>query len=44
MSGLIKWVVALLLVAGGMVFLASRVSEQPLARHEKPVSLDALGK
>ena len=44
MSGLIKVVVALLLVAGVMLFLASRVSEQPLTRHEKPVSLDALGK
>jgi hypothetical protein len=44
MSGLIKWAVALLLVVGVMILLASRVSEQPLSHHEKPVSLDALGK
>jgi hypothetical protein len=44
MSGLIKAVVALVLVAGIMIFLASRVSEQKMTRHEKPVSLDALNK
>jgi preprotein translocase subunit YajC len=44
MSGLIKAVAAIVLVAGIMMFLASRVSEQKMTRHEKPVSLDALNK
>ena len=44
MSRLIVLVLLLVLIVGGMFFLASRVSEQPLTRHEKAVSLDALGK
>lgn len=44
MSRMIVLVALLVLIVGGMVFLASRVSEQPLTRHEKAVSLDALGK
>ena len=44
MSRLIALVLLLVLIVGGMFFLASRVSEQPLTRHEKAVSLDALGK
>jgi hypothetical protein len=44
MSRLIKWILVLAVLLGGMFFLSSRVSEQPLTRHEKPVSVDALGK
>lgn len=44
MSRLIKWVVLLAVVAGAMVYLAGRVSERPTTRHEKAVSVDALGK
>jgi hypothetical protein len=36
--------VLLLLIVGAMMFLAGRVSEQPLARQEKAVSVDALSK
>jgi hypothetical protein len=44
MSRLIVLVVGVALLAGGMMFLASRVSERPVARHEKPVLPDALRK
>jgi hypothetical protein len=44
MTRLIKWLVPVLLVVGAMLFLADRVSEQPLTRHEKAVSVDALSK
>jgi preprotein translocase subunit YajC len=44
MSRVIIPILLLALAIGGMFFLASRVSEQPMTRHEKPVSLDALGK
>lgn len=44
MSRLIKWVVVLALIAGAMVYLAGRVSEKPLTKHEKAVSVDALNK
>ena len=33
-----------LVIIGAMIFLAGRVSEQPLSRQEKPVSVDALSK
>jgi hypothetical protein len=36
-------IVPIILIAGA-VYLSSRVSEQPLTRHEKSVSLDALSK
>lgn len=44
MTRLIKWLVLVLVIVGAMMFLAGRVSEQPLTRHEKAVSVDALGK
>lgn len=44
MGKLIKWIVVAALVLGTMLYLQSRVSEQPLTRHEKPVNLDALNK
>jgi hypothetical protein len=44
MSRLIKWILVLAVLLGGMVFLSSRVSEQPITRHEKAVSVDAFGK
>jgi hypothetical protein len=44
MSRLILWLVVLAVVGGSLFFLASRVSEQPVTRHETPVSLDALRK
>ncbi|MFO1239765.1 MAG: hypothetical protein U1E64_05375 [Sphingomonadaceae bacterium] len=44
MTRLIKWLVPVLVVVGAMLFLAGRVSEQPLTKHEKAVSLDALSK
>jgi hypothetical protein len=44
MARSIKWALLGLAVIGMMVFLSSRVSEQPLSRHEKAVSVDALGK
>ncbi|MFM2098819.1 MAG: hypothetical protein RLZZ366_358 [Pseudomonadota bacterium] len=42
MSRLIKWGGAVVVIAAILFFLQSRVSEQPLSRHEKPVSVDAL--
>lgn len=44
MTRLIKWLVLVLVIVGAMMFLAGRVSEQPLSRHEKAVSVDALNK
>lgn len=44
MGKLIKWLVIAALAVGAMLYLQSRVSEQPLTRHEKPVDLNALGK
>jgi len=44
MTRLIKWLVLVLVIVGAMIFLAGRVSEQPLSRHEKAVSVDALSK
>ncbi len=44
MSSLVKWGVAVVLLIGIMLFLQSRVSEQPLTTHEKSVSIDALAK
>jgi hypothetical protein len=44
MSSLVKWGVGVVLLVGIMLFLQSRVSEQPLTMHEKPVSIDALAK
>lgn len=44
MTRLIKWLVLVLVIVGAMMFLAGRVSEQPLSRHEKAVSVDALSK
>jgi hypothetical protein len=42
MSRLIKWGCAVVVIAGILFFLQSRVSEQPLSRHETSVSVDAL--
>ena len=42
MGKLIKWIVVAALLVGTMFYLQSRVSEQPLTRHEKPVDLNAL--
>lgn len=44
MTRLIKWLVLVLVIIGAMMFLAGRVSEQPLSRHTKAVSVDALSK
>ncbi|WP_281421670.1 hypothetical protein [Aquisediminimonas profunda] len=44
MTHLIKWLVPVVVIVGAMLFLAGRVSEQPLTRHEKAVSVDALSK
>jgi hypothetical protein len=44
MSRLIKWVLVLAAIAGGLVFLAGQATEKPVARQEKMVSPDALGK
>ncbi len=44
MSRVLGLVVALAVVAAALFYLQSRVSEQPMTRHEKPVSLDALRK
>ena len=44
MGKLIKWIVITALVVGTMLYLQSRVSEQPLTRQEKPVDLNALNK
>lgn len=44
MSRLIKWVLVVAILAGGLAFLSSQATEQPLTRHEKQVSLDALQK
>jgi HAMP domain-containing protein len=44
MARLMKWLVLVLVVIGAMMFLSSRVSEQPLSKHEKAVSVDALAK
>jgi len=44
MTRLIKWLVPVLVVVGAMLFLAGRGTEQPLTKHEKAVSLDALSK
>lgn len=44
MTRLMKWLVPVLAIVGAMFFLAGRVAEQPLTKHEKAVSIDALGK
>jgi hypothetical protein len=44
MAKFVKWVVVAAVIAGVMVFLASRVGEQPLTRQEVPVSPSVLGK
>jgi hypothetical protein len=44
MSRLIKLVLALAVVAGGLVLLAGQATQKPLVRQEKLVSPDALGK
>lgn len=44
MSGLIKVAVVVALLAGALVWLASRAGEQPLTRQETPVTLDASAK
>lgn len=40
----VKWLIPVALLAGALVYLESRAGERPVARVEKPVSLDALGK
>ncbi|MFM9852650.1 MAG: hypothetical protein ACKVOJ_07590 [Sphingomonadaceae bacterium] len=44
MAKLIKWVVAAAVLIGLMIFLASRVGEQPLTRHVKAVPSSVLKK
>ena len=44
MSRLIKWLVLVAVLVGAMFYLAGRVSEKALTRHEKAVSVDALNK
>jgi hypothetical protein len=44
MSRLVKWGVAAVLVVVTMVYLSSRVGEQPMAKREQPVNIDELAK
>lgn len=44
MSRSIKWILVVAVLVGAMFYLSSRVSEKPLTRHEKAISVDALGK
>lgn len=44
MQRMMRWMIAAIIVIVIAVYLSSRVSEKPLTRHEKPVSLDALAK
>lgn len=44
MQKMMRWAIAPVILIVAAVYLSSRVSEQPLTRMEKAVSLDALGK
>jgi hypothetical protein len=44
MQKLMRWAVLPVILIIIAFYLSSRVSQQPLTRHEKPVSIDALGK
>jgi len=44
MQKMMRWAVVPVILIVAAVYLSSRVSEQPLTRMEKVVSLDALGK
>lgn len=44
MQRLLKWAIIPVILIGAALFLSSRVSEQPLTRHEKAVTIDALAK
>lgn len=44
MQKIMRWALVPVILIVAAVYLSSRVSEQPLTRMEKAVSLDALGK
>ncbi len=44
MQKMMRWAIVPVILIVAAVYLSSRVSEQPLTRIEKAVSLDALGK
>lgn len=44
MQKMMRWAIVPVILIVVAVYLSSRVSEQPLTRMEKAVSLDALGK
>ncbi len=44
MQKMMRWAILPVILIVAAVYLSSRVSEQPLTRMEKAVSLDALGK
>jgi hypothetical protein len=44
MQKMLRWAIVPVILIGVSIYLSSRVSEQPLTRKEKVVSLDALGK
>jgi hypothetical protein len=44
MQKIMRWAIVPVILIVAAVYLSSRVSEQPLTRMEKAVSLDALGK
>lgn len=44
MQKMMRWAIVPVILIIAAVYLSSRVSEQPLTRKEKAVSLDALGK
>jgi hypothetical protein len=44
MQKMMRWVIVPVILIVVAIYLSNRVSEQPLTRKEKAVSLDALGK
>ena len=44
MQKLMRWAIVPVILIILAFYLSSRVSQQPLTRHEKPVAVDALGK
>lgn len=44
MQKMMRWAIVPVILIVAAVYLSGRVSEQPLTRMEKAVSLDALGK
>ncbi|MEK6636520.1 MAG: hypothetical protein AABY88_00400 [Pseudomonadota bacterium] len=44
MQKMLRWAIVPVILIVVALYLSSRVSEQPMARKEKAVSLDALGK